>query len=43
MLVRGDRLDKTMSAYLVDRIEGQPLIDVRLETQLTELHRTAGI
>jgi thioredoxin reductase (NADPH) len=38
MLVRGDRLSKTMSAYLIERIEQQPLIDVQLETQLTELH-----
>lgn len=38
MLVRGDRLNKTMSAYLIERIEQHPLIDVRLETQLTELH-----
>jgi thioredoxin reductase (NADPH) len=38
MLVRGDRLEKTMSAYLIDRIKQHPLIDVRLETQLTELH-----
>jgi thioredoxin reductase (NADPH) len=38
MLVRGDRLEKTMSAYLINRIKGHPLIDVHLETQLTELH-----
>jgi thioredoxin reductase (NADPH) len=38
MLVRGDRLGKTMSAYLVERIERHPLIDVRLEAQLTGLH-----
>jgi thioredoxin reductase (NADPH) len=38
MLVRGDRLEKTMSAYLIDRIRQHPLIDVHLETQLTELH-----
>jgi thioredoxin reductase (NADPH) len=39
MLVRGDRLEKTMSAYLIERIKQHPLIDVHLETQLTELHR----
>src|SRR5205823_616301 len=39
MLVRGDRLTKTMSAYLIERIEKHPLIDVHLETQLTELHQ----
>ena len=38
MLVRGDGLGKTMSAYLIERIEQHPLIDVHLETQLTELH-----
>jgi thioredoxin reductase (NADPH) len=38
MLVRGDRLAKTMSAYLIRRIEQHPLIDLHLETQLTELH-----
>jgi len=38
MLVRGDRLEKTMSAYLVERIKKHPLIEVHLETQLTELH-----
>ncbi len=38
MLVRSDRLGRTMSAYLVERIEQHPLIDVRLETQLTALH-----
>src|SRR5690348_2166878 len=47
MLVRGDRLGKTMSAYLIERIAQHPLIDVRLETQLTELHangdRLAGV
>jgi thioredoxin reductase (NADPH) len=38
MLVRGDRLTKTMSAYLIERIEAHPLIDVHLETQIAELH-----
>src|SRR4029077_7434266 len=41
MLVRGDGLGKSMSAYLIERIEAHPLIDVHLETQLTELH-TSG-
>ena len=35
MLVRGDGLGKTMSAYLVRRIEQNPAIDVRLRTRLT--------
>ena len=38
MLVRGDRLEKTMSAYLIERIQRHPLIDVHLESQLTQLH-----
>jgi thioredoxin reductase (NADPH) len=38
MLVRGDRLEKSMSAYLIERIREHPLIDVHLETQLTQLH-----
>ncbi|HET7808186.1 MAG TPA: NAD(P)/FAD-dependent oxidoreductase [Gaiellaceae bacterium] len=42
MLVRGDRLSKSMSAYLIERIDAHPLIDVHLETQLTELHASDG-
>jgi thioredoxin reductase (NADPH) len=38
MVVRGDRLGKTMSAYLVDRIGQHPLVDVRLSTELTAVH-----
>jgi thioredoxin reductase (NADPH) len=38
MLVRGDRLGKSMSHYLIERIEAHPLIDVHLGSQLTELH-----
>jgi thioredoxin reductase (NADPH) len=38
MLVRGDRLETSMSAYLIERIRQHSLIDVHLETQLTELH-----
>ena len=34
MLVRGDRLGKSMSGYLVERISANPLIDVRLQTQV---------
>ena len=36
--VRGDSLGRTMSAYLVDRIETHPLIDVHLHTQVTAIH-----
>ncbi|MEN3343063.1 MAG: thioredoxin reductase [Actinomycetota bacterium] len=47
MLVRGDRLGKSMSAYLVERIRQHPLIEVRLEAQVTGLHsrgdRLAGV
>ncbi|HYV15330.1 MAG TPA: NAD(P)/FAD-dependent oxidoreductase [Conexibacter sp.] len=44
MLVRGERLGKTMSAYLVDRIEAHPFITVRLRTQVTALHASdAGV
>lgn len=35
MIVRGDQLGSRMSAYLVDRIERDPLIDVRLQTTVT--------
>ena len=38
MVVRGDSLAKSMSAYLVERVEDHPLIDVRLRTQVAELH-----
>jgi thioredoxin reductase (NADPH) len=42
MIVRGERLSKSMSAYLVERIEEHPNIEVRLRTRLTELHAAAG-
>ena len=38
MVVRGERLGKNMSAYLVQRIERDPRIDVRLQTQVVEVH-----
>ena len=38
MAVRGERLDRTMSAYLGRRVERHPGIDVRLGTRVTELH-----
>jgi len=43
MLVRGDSLGKSMSAYLIERIDAHPLIDVHLETQLTELHANGEV
>jgi thioredoxin reductase (NADPH) len=42
MLVRGDHLGRTMSAYLVERIEQHPLIDVRFRTQVTAAHGDGG-
>jgi len=42
MVVRGDDLAKSMSAYLVERIGRHPQIDVRPETQVTELHADGG-
>jgi thioredoxin reductase (NADPH) len=42
MLVRGERLGKSMSQYLVGRIEHHPLIEVRLRTQLTRLDAEGG-
>jgi thioredoxin reductase (NADPH) len=42
MIVRGDRLAKNMSAYLVARIEAHPLIDVRLGSQVTALRAEDG-
>jgi thioredoxin reductase (NADPH) len=42
MLIRGDRMGKTMSRYLVDRIGAHPLIDVRLRTQVGAVHPDSG-
>jgi thioredoxin reductase (NADPH) len=42
MVVRGDSLRKSMSAYLVDRIEATDAIDVRLLTRAQELHEEGG-
>jgi len=38
LIVRGDRLASKMSAYLVERIEPNPLVDVRLERNVTAVH-----
>jgi thioredoxin reductase (NADPH) len=43
MLVRGQQLGRTMSAYLVERIEQHPLIEVRYRTQVRELHAGAQL
>lgn len=42
MAVRGDSLARTMSDYLVRRIERHPGIDVRLHTQVTGVDADAG-
>ena len=42
MLVRGDRLGKSMSAYLVNRIAAHRSIDVRLRTRVEALEAVAG-
>ena len=42
MVVRGDSPGKSMSAYLVDRIDRHPLVNVRLRTQVTALHERDG-
>jgi thioredoxin reductase (NADPH) len=38
MIVRGEQLASKMSAYLVERIEPNPLVDVRLQTNVTAVH-----
>jgi thioredoxin reductase (NADPH) len=47
LLVRGDELGKSMSAYLVDRIRSSPLIDVRLRSEVAaveaERDRLSGV
>jgi thioredoxin reductase (NADPH) len=43
MAVQGDSLDERMSAYLVERVTRHPLIDVRLQTQVTALHDRDGL
>jgi thioredoxin reductase (NADPH) len=42
MVVRGDTLAKSMSAYLVERIAEHPLIDVRLACEVTAVHEQDG-
>ena len=38
MIVRGDQLGSKMSFYLVERIERDPLVDVRLHSTVTAAH-----
>jgi thioredoxin reductase (NADPH) len=42
MLVRGDALGKTMSAYLVDRIRDHPLVELRMRTQVSAVEASGG-
>ena len=42
MAVRGDSLSRSMSAYLVERVEACETIDVRLRTSVREIHEEAG-
>ena len=41
-LVRGDDLRKSMSEYLVQRIEAHPLVDVRFHAEVAGLHEREG-
>ncbi|HEV7769374.1 MAG TPA: NAD(P)/FAD-dependent oxidoreductase [Solirubrobacterales bacterium] len=43
MLVRGDSLAKSMSAYLVERIEAHPGIEVRLGSEATAVEEDGGV
>lgn len=38
LIVRGDQLGSKMSAYLVERINTHPLVDVRLHANVTAVH-----
>ena len=42
MVVRGESLRKSMSAYLVDRVEASEAIEVRVRSEVRELHEEAG-
>lgn len=42
MVVRGERLAKSMSAYLVERIQAHPLVDIALGSHVIELHERDG-
>jgi thioredoxin reductase (NADPH) len=42
-VIRGSDLGKNMSRYLVDRIEAQPGVQVRLNTEVTELHGESSL
>jgi thioredoxin reductase (NADPH) len=42
MIVRGESLARTMSAYLVERIRRHPGVTVRLRTEVAAIHERAG-
>ena len=42
MVVRGPNLARSMSAYLIDRIEANPLVEVRLNSQVVEMQESDG-
>src|SRR3954451_2827305 len=42
MVVRGESLARSMSAYLVERIRQHPLVTVRLRTEVVALHEREG-
>jgi thioredoxin reductase (NADPH) len=42
MVVRGESLSKSMSAYLVERVEACETVDVRLRTTVREIQEDAG-
>jgi thioredoxin reductase (NADPH) len=43
LLVRGESLSESMSAYLVERIEAHPWVKVRLETEVEKLEERDGM
>jgi thioredoxin reductase (NADPH) len=43
MIVRGDSLAKSMSAYLVERISQHPAVTVRLRSRVVRLRYTSGL
>jgi thioredoxin reductase (NADPH) len=42
MVVRGPSLARSMSAYLIDRIDANPLVDVRLSSRVVQLGDSDG-
>lgn len=42
MVVRGDDLGRSMSAYLVDRVTAHPLVDIRFRAKIGQVEAEAG-